>query len=201
MPLFKNYAGLKEGKAVRKNLVILFAVTVWVALLPACAAPAASPSQTTDTEGRGTVVPQLLTPESGVPPDQRPAPAPPLVTAGKDVVIVYQSEGGIAGSSETMVIHNDGKVEIKGRNRPQGALQADTQQVAELVRVFEQENFFALQSSYLPQNTCCDRMIYTITYYRDGQSKSVITIDANPNEPAALQVVMQALNQFLAALG
>jgi len=183
---------------VRKNLVILFVVIVLVALLSACAAPAASPSQTTDTEGHETVVPEILTPESGLPSEQLPAPAPPLVTAGEDVVIVYQSEGGIAGSSETTIIHNDGKVEIRGRDRPVRMLQTDAQRVAALVRVFEQENFFDLQSSYLPQNTCCDRMIYTITYYRDGQSKSVTTIDANPEEPAALQRVMQALNSFLA---
>jgi len=184
---------------VRKNLFVLFAVVVLVALLPACAAPATSPSRTIDTEGQGTVVPPVLTPENSLPPEKLPAPVPPLVTAGKDVVIIYRSEGGFAGLTETYVVHSDGRVDVSGS--PEASrFQADAQRVADLVGTFEKENFFDLQASYLPKNTCCDRTIYTITYFRDGQSKSVITIDANPNEPAPLRVVMQALDQFLADL-
>ncbi len=178
---------------MRKNLGVLFAVVFLMALLAACAAPPASPSPPA-TADHGTVVPLAPTPEGNMPP------APPLVAGGEDVVIVLQSEGGFAGLSETTVIHDDGKVEITGRDRPQRTLQASAEQVAALVSIFERENFSNLRPSYLPQVTCCDRMIYTITYYQNGKSKSVTTIDANPEEPPALQAVMQALNNFLAGL-
>jgi len=130
-----------------------------------------------------------------------PSPSP---TAGNDVVIVYRREGGFTAMTETFAIHRDGTVDVentlRGRQQIRRTLHAGPDDVDRLVAALDQANFSTLQDSYVPTNTCCDRAIHTITYFREGQVKSVTTIDANPNEPPALQAVMQALDEFLAQL-
>lgn len=136
-----------------------------------------------------------------------PAPASPEPSAqggplvpGDDVVIVYRREGGFTAMTEVFAIHSDGSVEAQSSLHGTRTWHAKGEEVAQLSAALERADFFSLRDSYLPDVTCCDRMIHTITYHRDGETHSVITIDANPDEPPALRAVMEALNQFLGQL-
>jgi hypothetical protein len=43
-----------------------------------------------------------------------------------------------------------------------------------------------MEDEYLPEDTCCDRLTHTLTLRRNNQTKTVTTLDATPNAPAAL---------------
>jgi len=133
-----------------------------------------------------------------VSPEARP-PGGPLVP-GADVVIVYRREGGFTAMTEVFAIRRDGSVEVQSSLDGTRTWHVAPDDVMQLLAALERADFFSLRDSYLPDVTCCDRMIHTITYHRDGETHSVVTIDANPDEPPALRDAMDALNQFLGRL-
>lgn len=72
--------------------------------------------------------------------------------------------------------------------------------MAELTAAIRAANFMALQDSYLPKDTCCDRYEYTITISANGQSKTVRTIDGAPVAPPELIQLVDTLNRLVTAL-
>jgi hypothetical protein len=119
------------------------------------------------------------------------APATP-----SGLLVEYHISGGIAGLSQTWLIYGDGRVEHNGSGTGQ-ARQLSPDQITALVAAIRATNFMALKESYVPQNQCCDRFLYVMTVTLDGQTKTVRTLDAAPDEPPALTQLLGVINILL----
>ena len=133
------------------------------------------------------------------PATQSPAtptlPATPVISADT-VLIRYHRSGGIAGVDETWLIYASGRVEHTGRGSGH-PLQLDTSQLASLTAAAQSPDMAALKESYVPADTCCDRFLHEITLTLNGQTKTVRTLDAAPDEPASLTNLLNVLNTVL----
>ena len=128
-------------------------------------------------------------------PIATPAPSP-LATppAVSEISITYQRNGGLVGAHDTWMIDAQGTVSSPGSGATAHLTSA---QKAELIAAIRLANFTALQDSYLPQDTCCDRYEYTVTITINGQSKTVHTIDASPTAPPALTQLINTLTRLV----
>ena len=122
-----------------------------------------------------------------------PATSP---SAPQGLLIRYHRSGGIAGSDETWSIYADGRVEHSGRGTGHSA-QLGADQVTTLIAAMRAADAAALKESYVPSNQCCDRFLYEITLVLDGQTQTVRTLDAAPEEPPALTALLSAINAAL----
>ncbi len=158
------------------NKIVLMIVVLAVAL-SACA-PTVSPVL--------PITPSLSPLSSPLEPD----------SASQGVTVVYHRSGGFAGTDDTWTISLDGTVTHQGSmvGSPEQLTKA---QMSELATVIRAANFAALEESYVPQNTCCDRYIYEIAVMVNGETKAVRTIDAAPAAPAELTQLIDTLNQLL----
>jgi hypothetical protein len=130
-----------------------------------------------------------------VQPEQSPLASPLTspVAAPTGVILRYQRQGGIGGFDETWAFYADGRVTHAGRGA--GAdRQLTPDQAAALIGALRAANLVTLNESYLPANTCCDRFTHTLTSTLDGQTKTVRTLDAAPDEPPALRGLITTLN-------
>lgn len=126
-----------------------------------------------------------------------PAAAPTTSPATPSGLLVqYQLSGGIAGLSETWLIYADGRVEHSGSGSGQ-ARQLSPDQITTVVAAMRAANFASLKESYVPLNQCCDRFLYVITLTLDGQTRTVRTLDAAPDEPPALTRLLSVINTIL----
>ncbi len=125
------------------------------------------------------------------------APAsPPVTSTPVKVVITFQRSGGLAGANATWLIQIDGATGLMGLQGE--ALQPLTPaQRAQLLAALRVANIMALNDSYVPQDTCCDRYEYTLTVATNGQSKTIHTIDASPTAPLELTQLIDTLNQLV----
>jgi hypothetical protein len=132
-------------------------------------------------------------------PIETPAPtpltSPPAVSA---VTITYQRSGGFVGSNDTWIIDSQGTVIHQGSGISTQLTEAQMVGLADAVRAAD---FMALEDSYVPKDTCCDRYEYTITIAANGQPKTVRTIDASPTAPLELTQLVDALNRLMPAPG
>ena len=111
-----------------------------------------------------------------------------------EVFVTYQRSGGLMGAHDTWLIDSQGKVSTPGSG---AAAQLTSTQMAELIAAIRLANFTALQDSYLPKDTCCDRYEYTVTITINGQSKTVHTIDASPTAPPELTQLINTLTRLV----
>ena len=118
----------------------------------------------------------------------------PVTPSG--LLIQYHLSGGIAGLSETWLIYADGRVEHSGSGSGQ-ARQLSPDQITTLVAEMRSTNFASWKESYVPLNQCCDRFLHVITLTLDGQTKTVRTLDAAPDEPPALTRLLSVINAIL----
>jgi hypothetical protein len=108
----------------------------------------------------------------------------------------YQRVGGIGGFDETWTIEATGRVTHSGRG-PGTDRQLTPDQVAQLIGALRAVQAANLNESYIPANTCCDRFTHTLTITLDGRTSSVHTLDAAPDEPAALTALLVTLTGLL----
>jgi hypothetical protein len=112
------------------------------------------------------------------------------------VILRYQRVGGIGGFDETWMIEATGRVTHTGRG-PGTDRQLTPDQMAQLIGALRAANQADLKASYIPANTCCDRFTHTLTIMLDGMTQTVSTLDAAPDEPAALTALLSTLNSLL----
>jgi hypothetical protein len=94
------------------------------------------------------------------------------------------------------VIAADGRVTYNGRGAGE-ARQLSSEQTDALLTAVRAADFMSLDESYVPEDTCCDRFLYEITVTFAGQTKTVRTIDAAPDQPEGLTQLIDALNVAL----
>lgn len=109
-----------------------------------------------------------------------------------DAAIVFHRSGGIAGLDEQWLVYADGRIE-----GPDDKQQVDPEQVQALLDMITANNFFALDDSYIPLDTCCDRFTYAITVQLGDNVKTVRTIDQVPEQPQQLTRILTAVNTLL----
>ena len=168
----------------------LFWVSFVLGLVLAACAPATLPPPIA-TSGSSSVASPVTTPgPSPLASPLEPQPAP------QGISIIYHRSGGIAGTDDTWKITLDGTVAHQGQTAGTPE-QLTTAQMVELTSAIRAANFMALEDSYVPQDTCCDRYTYEITVTVGSQSKTVSTIDASPTAPAELTQMIDTLNRLL----
>jgi hypothetical protein len=134
-------------------------------------------------------------PATPLPSKPTPVPTGPAAPASTPF-IRYHLSGGIAGVDETWLFYADGRVEHMGRGQGHSA-QLTASQVDALMAAARSPEVAALSESYVPTNTCCDRFLHEITIVLDGQTKTVRTLDAAPDQPQALSDLLDAINMAL----
>ncbi len=125
-----------------------------------------------------------------------PTVPPTHTLPGDSLFIRYHRSGGIAGVDETWLIYTSGRVEHSGRGFGH-PVQLSASQLASLTAAAQSPEVAALKDSYVPADTCCDRFLHEIALTLDGQTKTVRTLDAAPDEPPALTNLLNVLNTVL----
>ncbi len=128
--------------------------------------------------------------QPGASPLASPLPAP------MGVILQYQRVGGIGGFDETWTIEASGRVTHAGRG-PGTDRQLTPDQLAQLIGAIRAAQAAGLNASYVPVNTCCDRFMHTLTLALDGDTRTVTTLDAAPDEPPALTNLLATLSGLL----
>ena len=149
-------------------------------LLAACATPPAGAPEASET-----ALPLGAT-----------ATAPPKSELPAEAAIIYRRSGGIAGREETWTIYPDGRVTKTLQPQGEKVWQVPATDVAALLSRLDELGFFALSGSYMPLDTCCDRITYDIEARSGTQVNHVVTLDAAPNVPDKLWQAIDALNAF-----
>ena len=112
-----------------------------------------------------------------------------------DATIVLHRSGGFAGVDEQWLMYADGQIE-----GPEGEQQqVEPEQVQAVLEIITTNNFFALDDSYVPLDSCCDRFSYALTVQLHNNQKTVRTIDDAPEQPQQLTQVLNAVNALLFA--
>ncbi|MDQ4076037.1 MAG: hypothetical protein M3220_07300 [Chloroflexota bacterium] len=111
-------------------------------------------------------------------------------------MIVFERSGGFAGITEQWTIYSDGRVV----NDKGSVWEVAPGEVQQLLDEIESLGFFDLEGKFIPKDPCCDFFTYVITVRDGDQENTVTTVDIAPNMPAALQEVIDKINQFLSNL-
>jgi hypothetical protein len=127
-------------------------------------------------------------------PTQDLLPTPMVISPSPDVDIPgnisFERIGGFAGYNDRLVLYPDGKVEIAREN---GECRLDISQAARqnLVSHLKKNQSTEPIQEFLPENTCCDLIEYTLKY--DGIT--IRTMDTAT--PQFLQPVLNILNKII----
>jgi len=117
-------------------------------------------------------------------------------------VLFYQRSGGIAGELLTVRVYANGTVErTVGPPEPEAAVQmapVDPAAVETLLADLETAGYFELERSYLPEDTCCDRILYLIGAEQDGRVHTVEALEATPDLPPAVGESVSLIETFIA---
>jgi hypothetical protein len=116
--------------------------------------------------------------------------APPQTADG--VVIIYERDGGLAGTHDVWRIYANGRVAATSKARGDSQAQLSPDVVNDAVRRIVNGGFFKLQDSYLPANRGADRFTYKLTIIQGGTLKTVTTMDAT-EQPAALSSALDVV--------
>jgi hypothetical protein len=126
-------------------------------------------------------------------PVATPTVAPDAIPALPDTFIVYQREGGFAGTSDTWTIYPTGRVVDDD-----GAVwEVPVEQVAPLFTLVESPGFKELNAKYVPLGVCNDCFTYTLMVYGQGDPQIVTFVDG-ANWPEPLQQAVSAINEVVA---
>ena len=136
---------------------------------------------------------QLVTPGAKPAPTASPLASPltsPITVPASNVAIQVHRTGGFAGMDDTWLIYGDGRVEYTGAGSSQSK-QLTPDQMNTLNAAAR--DVMAMPGAYTAKNACCDRFVYDITIMFGGQTKTVRTVDAAPDEPQPVTNLMAAI--------
>lgn len=185
---------------MRLVLRLMLAIVV---LLTACgqAAPsgtgATEPPQPAATPGpaQPTQAPEATRPAAAPTQPGQPAQATAVGSPASDVVITYHKSGGIAGIDETMVVHADGTIEVRGRGGTAKRAQVAASDLEPLLALVSSDEFAQLQPLYRADGA--DLLTYEITVTSGGTQQRVVTMDG-ARHPQVLGQVLTELAKLRA---
>lgn len=167
---------------------VLLQIGAVLTLLSLIACAAQAPREAPPGERGGAPIEAGSPAASPAPPDKSPADA---------VIATLERSGGIAGTTETVVVKGDGTVAVGLTTRQvEGGAAAAAELVSQLVAtgIYDVE-----PGQYMPANTCCDRYTYDLTLVKDGKSYGYVTMDGTENVPPALFEAISLVQQYAAA--
>jgi hypothetical protein len=113
-------------------------------------------------------------------------------------VLMYERSGGLKSIRSTefswqfyadgRIVGNDGR-----------EWQVPPEEIEKLVDDVLALGFAEFDPSYIPEDTCCDRVTHTLTVQKDGQVYKVSVLDA-ADAPAELFEAVEMVNNYLLAL-
>lgn len=115
-----------------------------------------------------------------------------------EAVFIYERAGGLKGigpSIITWTMYSDGRV-ISSDGR---SWQLPPNDITALVDSIMALGFAGFETSYIPEDTCCDRATHTITI-RQGDGIYKVSILDDAAAPADLYEVLNIIGEFLIAL-
>lgn len=183
------------------NATRLICLLGLLAILAACggATNTAEPAAAIPTPTTGPAL-RPITPR----PDADTADSP---AAGRDpekapeldgAVLMYERYGGLAGirpQEYVWRLYADGRITSSdGRS-----WDVPPAEIADLVDAILALGFADLDASYVPENTCCDRVTHVITLQVGDDVRQVTTLDA-ATAPAAVDASVQLVNDYLLSL-
>ena len=131
-------------------------------------------------------------PETQIEPTSTAVPTP---TNAPNTAVVFKRSGGLAGLNEQWTVFTNGRIETNTTIEPQ----LSDEQVSHLLSSLESAGFFELDTTYLPEDTCCERYLYEITAVQDTTFHSVTTLENTPDMPEALQQSLRLIQNLLLA--
>ena len=111
------------------------------------------------------------------------------------MLVNYQRSGGFAGFNDRLMINDDGHCTLQ-RENSEWEFNLPPDDLQHLCQLFQEADFFNLNSQYLPDDTGADFFEYTITYRISNKEHTVSTRDGAV--PAALVPVLSELNRIVA---
>lgn len=167
----------------------LGAYVVMLGLLAGCTAAATAPSDEPDSVSNDNNSPALKaapTQESGSQASSGFAEQP---------VLVYERSGGLKGTGPNVTewqLFADGRITSSdGRS-----WQVEPETIQKFIDDITSGDFQKLESSYIPKDTCCDRVNHVLTLRIDNKNKTVTTLD-EADMPQFLVDTLQKVNTFL----
>ena len=116
-------------------------------------------------------------------------------TGAEEPVITYEREGGLKGIGPNQYvwhIYADGRI----TSSQDQTWQVTPEEVTALLTSINMANFHSLETNYVPEDTCCDRVLHTITVQTEGQTTKVTTLDG-ADMPETLTNALDTINTFL----
>ncbi|VAW43129.1 hypothetical protein MNBD_CHLOROFLEXI01-908 [hydrothermal vent metagenome] len=113
-------------------------------------------------------------------------------------VLIYERRGGLKGIGTDVQewrFYEDGR--IVGSDGTSWQVEPETIQT--LIAELTTSGFETLETSYIPEDTCCDRVTHTIIVQTGGQTQTVETLDG-ADMPRSLEDNLQQINDFLMGL-
>lgn len=169
---------------------IMFLVAFLAACTPAATPPGDEPVFETSTPARESA------PEDAAATE--PAAADRTETALEGAVMVYERSGGLRSVGPTewsWRFYADGR--IVGSDGREWEVPPD--EIEKLVDDVLALGFAEFEASYIPEDTCCDRVTHTLTVQDGDQVHSVIVLDA-ADAPSELFQATEMVNDYLLAL-
>ena len=114
-------------------------------------------------------------------------------TFAPNTAVIFKRSGGLAGLDEEWVIFTDGRIETNSATQPE----LSAAEVEQLLTSLASSGFFALEGSYLPDDTCCDRFFYEVTAVQNGTFHTITTLETTPDMPEALQQALRLIQTAL----
>jgi hypothetical protein len=108
--------------------------------------------------------------------------------------IEVTTSGGLTGRGlGTFAIDSDGKIAIRRMNGEPCNYDASKEELARIEALLGDARPDRWRESYLPENTCCDRIEYTMTVDEAGEITSTRWLDASPRMPEDLAALADAM--------
>ena len=108
--------------------------------------------------------------------------------------IEVTTSGGLTGSGiGTFALDSDGKIAIRQMNGEPCSYDASKEELARIESLLGKADPAGWRESYLPENTCCDRIEYTMTVDEAGEIASTRWLDAPPPMPRDLTALAEAM--------
>lgn len=125
------------------------------------------------------------------------APEPDLSGA----VLFFQRSGGIAGEVTTIRVYGNGNVERTvggpGPETPVELMIRDASAVQTLLDELASADYFDLERSYVPEDTCCDRFLYLMSVEGEEGQHTVEALADTEDAPASLWKSIDLIETFV----
>lgn len=108
--------------------------------------------------------------------------------------IEVATSGGIAGRGiGTFAIDSDGKIAIRKMNGEACSYDATKEELARVETLLGNATPKRWRASYVPENSCCDRIEYAMTVDEAGEIAETRWLDAPPELPKDLNALGDAI--------